>query len=117
MSILTFDVETTTKLKGHPFCPDNRLVTAGFLLDGVYFETVDKDLIKETFEKAKVIVGFNAKFDLHWLRREFGVVVTDKQLWDCQIAHFLITCQLERYPSLNSACAFNGLESKLDIAK
>ena len=117
MPTLVFDTETTTLLKGHPFHPGNRMVASGFMLDGDYIETMDKAVIANLFSKATVIVGFNIKFDLHWIRRTFDIVVTDKQVWDCQLAHFLITNQSERFPSLNSACAYNGMEQKLDVVK
>ena len=37
-------------------------------------------------------VYFNAKHDLHWLRR-YGLYFPDIPIWDCQLAEFIIYCQ------------------------
>ena len=45
-------------------------------------------------------MGFNIKFDLHWLRR-YGVILPRKALvWDCQLAEFIISNQETPLPSL-----------------
>jgi DNA polymerase I-like protein with 3'-5' exonuclease and polymerase domains len=64
--------------------------------------------------KAKLLVGFNIKYDLHWARRH-GVLPPDGvRVWDCQIAEFLISGQQGAYPSLNEALARYGLGQKDD---
>lgn len=125
--VLVLDVETTTKNKGNPFTKSNKLCQAGFLrpaseylIYGIeYSQNPYGHKIKEIQEKvdeAALLVGFNIKFDLHWLRR-YNVKFTNSKIWDCQIAHFLITSQQSRFPSLNGVAAFYELGMKEDIVK
>lgn len=127
MNILTFDVETTTKEKGNPFHPDNKLCVAGFLFNDIYREfKIEYDgepygenleAIRKLIIDADLIIGFNIKFDLHWLRK-YGILEwNNKRIWDCQVAHFILTEQQSKYPSLNEVCTHYGLENKLDIIK
>ena len=57
------------------------------------------------------VVGFNIKFDLHWLQR-YGLTIGDRRVWDCQLAHFLLTGQREVYPSLDEVLAYYNLPPK-----
>ncbi len=61
-----------------------------------------------------IVVGFNLKFDLHWLRRS-GCDLSAIRIWDCQLAEFILGNQLEKLPSLNGVAARRGLGSKLDV--
>jgi len=63
-----------------------------------------------------MLVGFNIKFDLHWIRK-YGINFQDKRIWDCQLVHFILMGQSKPYPSLNQVCEHYGLETKLDIVK
>ena len=70
MRILTFDTETTIKNKGHPFTPENKLVCLGYKWMGE--KTIIKGMNDELSSKfddmladARLVVGFNLKFDLH----------------------------------------------------
>ena len=86
MTIVTFDVETTTKQKSNgswtpsPFF-DNRLFSLGFkLIDESHVDylcfyhenekpTVDAfNMFQNTLDKCKLLIGHNIKFDLMWLR-------------------------------------------------
>lgn len=70
--------------------------------------------LREAFGKAKLLVGFNIKFDLHWARR-LGVLPPEGvRVWDCQIAEFLLRGQTGAYPSLNEALARFELGQKID---
>jgi DNA polymerase I-like protein with 3'-5' exonuclease and polymerase domains len=71
-------------------------------------------LIK-VLEKSDLWITFNGKFDMHWIRRELGIV--PKSVWDCQLAEFLFSNQTWKYPSLDESCAKRGLPQKLDIVK
>jgi DNA polymerase-1 len=62
------------------------------------------------------LVGFNLKYDLHWLRR-YSIDYSHPIPWDCQIAQFIIECQTNPYPSLEQACEFWGLGKKLDVVR
>lgn len=64
-----------------------------------------------------LVVGFNFKFDLHWLIKSGVYQLRDKHIWDVQIAEFILSHQTNRFPSLNETCERYGFESKLDIVK
>lgn len=71
-------------------------------------------LYKEWIDKAGLLVGFNIKYDLHWLKR-LGIDFTGKVLWDCQLAEFIIGNQKNPYPDLGSTAMKYGVTSKGDI--
>jgi DNA polymerase I-like protein with 3'-5' exonuclease and polymerase domains len=118
--ILTFDFETTTHLKGHPFTASNKAISYSVKVDDqeVSFNYYDQpDFLNELrayMQQAKLLILFNGKFDLLWARRQ-GIVPPDKiRVWDCQIAEFIISGQRGAYPSLNECLAKYGLGSKDD---
>lgn len=125
--ILVFDVETTTFQKGSPFSGKNSLQYVG-LTDGITCDILsveydnepyqDKlDYIKKRIEACDVLVGFNIKFDLHWILRYIPDLKIPKEIFDCQLAEFLLRHQLNPYPSLNEACERYGLGSKLSVVE
>ena len=123
MKTLTLDVETTITNTGHPFTKDNRLMLVG--LDGhrVYDIEYTADPHRESLEEiqvavdsADVLVGFNIKFDLHWLQR-YGIKFKDKRIWDCQLVEFILRNQSNPYPSLNGTAEYYDLGTKLDEVK
>lgn len=83
--------------------------------DFSYFTDIEfPKLLRDSIGKAKLIVGFNAKFDAHWARR-LGILPPEGvRVWDCQIAEHLIRGQQGAYPSLNEALARFDLGSKDD---
>ena len=120
---LILDVETTISNKGNPFDETNKLCYVGLLdtshnlfsieyNDQPYKKHLEE--IQSRIDDAEVLVGFNLKFDLHWLRK-YGINFMDKRLWDCQLVHFILTGQQYPYPSLNSVAAYYNLGSKLDV--
>jgi DNA polymerase I-like protein with 3'-5' exonuclease and polymerase domains len=117
---ITLDVETTTSNKGNPFDQTNKLCYVG--IDDQVFnieydvEPYKENLlsIQESIDSSTVLVGFNIKFDLHWLAR-YGIKFTHKRIWDCQVVQFILDGQANPYPSLNGVAEHYGLESKLDI--
>lgn len=132
MSYLILDVESTTKNKGHPFTPSNKLCTVGLRyfrgdedpIERIYKIEYDDEPfgealaeIQEFFDERPVVVGFNFKFDLHWLRR-YGITWDHNlSVHDCQLAYFIETFQQNRLPSLDEAAAHYGLPAKLDVVK
>ena len=129
MNTLVFDTECCGALRNnaHPFDRRNRLVAIGSLCssgstDLRYFSTdgvVGHDIRNHpvaSAEKDCTIVGFNLRFDLHWIRR-YGVNLLNHKLWDCQLAEFIIDNQRNRYPSLNGTLQKYGLPAKKDILK
>ena len=120
---LILDVETTISNKGNPFDETNKLCYVGLLdtshnlfsieyNDQPYKKHLEE--IQSRITNAEVLVGFNLKFDLHWLRK-YGINFMGKRLWDCQLVHFILTGQQYPYPSLNSVAEYYGLGSKLDV--
>ena len=123
MKTLTLDVETTITNTGHPFTKDNKLMLVG--LDGhrVYDIEYTADPHKESLEEIQVavdsvdvLVGFNIKFDLHWLQR-YGINFKDKRIWDCQLVEFILRNQSNPYPSLNGVAEYYDIGTKLDEVK
>ncbi len=80
-------------------------------VDGLY------DNFIEDLNECTDIVGFNLKFDLHWLRYIGCKDFQEKRLWDCQLAEYILSRQQWVYPSLDIACSKRGLGSKTDIVK
>ena len=120
---LILDVETTISNKGNPFDETNKLCYVGLLdtshslfsieyNDQPYKKHLEE--IQSRINKAEILVGFNIKFDLHWLRK-YGINFVGKRVWDCQLVHFILTGQQYTYPSLNSVAAYYNLGSKLDV--
>ena len=122
-TILAVDCETTTYSTGNPFDSRNKLCVFGSY-DGNEFSTykVEYDEMpygtevrraKEELQEADVLVFVNAKFDLNWLRR-YDIDYSNFRIWDCQLAHFVITNQSNPYPSLNDIAEYYGLGTKID---
>ena len=126
MSYLVLDVETTISNKGNPFDQSNKLMMVGLLNDkevGVYDIEYSVDPYKELLDNiqlavdaADVLVGFNIKFDLHWLKR-YGIDFSKKRVWDCQLVEFILRNQSAAYPSLNATAEYYDLGTKLDEVK
>lgn len=120
--ITIFDVETTTSNKGNPFDETNKLCYAGFktgsqthLFDVEYSDSpCDVGSIQDILRNTVLLVGFNIKFDLHWIKK-YGLEFNNCRIWDCQLVHFILTGQTESYPSLNDVAAHYNLGTKLDV--
>jgi DNA polymerase I-like protein with 3'-5' exonuclease and polymerase domains len=124
MRSLVLDVETTISNKGNPFDESNKLCYVGLLnADGYkcydieYSDVPYRDklnAIQKEIDEAEILVGFNIKFDLHWLRK-YGINFVGKRIWDCQLVHFILCGQQDSYPSLNGVADHYALGSKLDV--
>ena len=121
--VLTFDCETKIIAKGNPFTASGKLISYSCKLDNGqatfnYFDSPTfLQQLRESMATAKLIIGFNLKFDLHWASR-YKVKPNERaRIWDCQIAEFLIAGQKNSYPSLDEACAKHGLGKKDDKIK
>lgn len=117
-NVLAIDTETTIYNKGNPFDSRNYLVCYSFS-DGVLAGTLPNTTgchieLSKRIAQADLLILFNAKFDLHWLRNN-GIDFSDKRIWDCQLAEFILSNQTWAYPSLDEACAKRGLPRKIDI--
>jgi len=124
---LTFDVETTTLNKGNPYSVSNKMCYIGCRTsEGVYKDfkiEYDSDpygqqlkQFQELLNEHECLVGFNIKFDLHWILR-YGLDITGKRVYDTQVAEFILSHQSASYPSLDATALAYGLEGKLDIVK
>lgn len=111
--MLTSDFEVTTHAKGNPFSKKNKAVCLGYKLrDGpsvCLFDLTPFDLTQH------LCVFFNAKFDLHWYRRQ-GFTLPSA-VWCCQLAEFILGRQQHPYPSLEETAQKYGLGSKIDLIK
>ena len=123
MRSLILDVETTISNKGNPFDETNKLCYVGLLDTSPNLFSIEYnnepyraylEKIQSQINEAEILVGFNIKFDLHWLRK-YGINFMGKRIWDCQLVHFILTGQQNPYPSLNSVAAYYDLGSKLDV--
>jgi DNA polymerase I-like protein with 3'-5' exonuclease and polymerase domains len=73
--------------------------------------------IRELLSQCKMLIGFNLKYDLHWLRR-YGINLPEGlRVFDCQNAWFILTNQLNRYPSLDQVAEYYHEEKKIDVVK
>ena len=122
MTKLFFDVETTTKNKGHPFDPDNFMVSYSTLVDQsdpdfrYYLDADFASAIDNCVGNATDLVGFNIKFDLHWLANRFpNVLFQHAKIWDCQLAEFIYSGQESHYASLDETLEKYGLPVKKDM--
>jgi DNA polymerase I len=126
MTILVLDVESTILNKGNPLDRRNKLCLLGYSLlrpgsapedDVLDFEYTSKpyeeeaEYVRELVTEADLVVGFNIKFDLHYVQRYTGAV--PKKIWDTQYAEYLLSGCTNMFPSLNDACKRFALGSKL----
>ena len=134
-SYVVVDTENSgaIKNKAHPFDGENQLLLLG-LRSGSRSDIYDIDYTGTPYGNripsirdrliGNVLVGFNIKYDLHWLRR-YGILKDEDfrvatrngglEVWDCQLAEFLLQKQKESYPSLGETCLRHSLTLKGDI--
>lgn len=120
--MLVIDVETTTRNKGNVYDPENKLcllvikaISNGSTNLYSFKSPWDVGRINEILRSDNLLVGFNIKFDLSWVRREFGFVPEfGTRIHDCQYAEFLFSRQTWKFPDLRTACQKRGLDPKSD---
>ena len=122
---LVLDVETSIFQKGNPFADRNKLCLVGLLRggdDGPLTYDVEHGTtpygnrlseIQHLLDGCVTLIGFNLKFDLHWLKR-YNLDFSKCRVWDCQLVEFILDNQRHPYPSLNGVCEKYGLGKKLD---
>lgn len=123
-SYAVIDTETSIIDKGHPFNPKAELVITGIMpcdktwnqVDQTIF-IYDKQNLQEILSQFKVLLLFNAKFDLHHIRRNTNLDYDRFHIRDSQYAEFLITNQKHVMPSLNDIALKYLNETKIDIVK
>lgn len=139
MKILTLDVETTMfkhqerneqglynpkdREGGHASQPQF-LVMTGFkwrhkktaeTLRHIANEDFNKKYIQLQIDQCNLLVGYNIKFDLLWMKR-LGINLDNITIWDCQLAEWILNYQnILGKNSLNDACERYGFPPKLDV--
>jgi DNA polymerase I-like protein with 3'-5' exonuclease and polymerase domains len=116
MNVLTPDWEVTTHSKGNPFDRRNYAVCLGYKHNGEDALCTFTDLsMQHFFNGYDLAVFFNAKFDLHWFRKQ-GITLP-LRVWCCQVAEFILSGQTIRYPSLEDTAVKYELGHKIDVIK
>lgn len=120
------DCETKTKNKGSVYTHENKLCLVGtFGSHGYECYSIEYDdspyggsllVLRRRIEEADLLILFNAKFDLSWLRR-YVPDISFPPIFDCQLAEFILSDQTEPYPSLDGCCERYVLGSKLDTVE
>ncbi len=130
MNILVFDCEASgaQRNKANPFDPRNKLCSLCYLQEGYTFKCADIEHGQEPYKyqldrfqgyinDSDILVGFNVKYDLHWIVR-YGIGLPRQiRVWDCQLFFFLQTNQTKRLPSLDNVADHYGLPRKLDVVR
>src|ERR1700682_580329 len=132
---IVIDTEATTFEKGNPFSQRNKLMCVGCYAphwsDKYRFYDIEHSglpyvkylynlkalLEKNSWGKIDLLIGFNIKYDLHWLRRYIPDLRMDFRVWDCQLAQFILNDQTTPYPSLDECLSQHQLPLKSDIVK
>lgn len=109
MKHVVIDLETTIRCpvgnnKGNPMWRGNYIVAAGYkTLDGPYGSSYNKygvsDGVLVSMTKDNLVIGHNVKFDLLYIYR--GSELPLPQLWDTQLAAYLLSGQRHLYASLD----------------
>ena len=118
MLALALDSEITTWNKGHVFDPRNFMVCWSYAGQGSSgaVKWPSKERLQQHIRENDLLVFFNAKFDLQWFVKE-GLEYDPTKIWDCQLAHFIMTNQTHRFPSLNEVAEYWGLPMKPDVVR
>lgn len=125
MTTVVFDFEGSTKNKCNVYDPDTyvcllciKVISENSTKSLSFKKPWDVGRINDIFNSATVLVGFNCKFDLSWLRREFGFIPSLRtRIHDCQYAEFLFSRQTFKFPDLRTCCEKRGLNPKQDHIK
>lgn len=124
---LIVDVETTIFQHGNPYSRQNKLCQVGirtdqgkaYIFDVEYSDHAYKEQlnqIQELINQTNLLIIFNGKFDLAWLRR-YGIDYSHCRIFDCQLCAFILSGQSYSFPSLDGVAEGFGLGSKLDVVK
>ena len=74
------------------------------------------DLLQQKLNGADVIPTFNGKFDTQWFVK-YGLTYDPEKIWDCQLAHFILSRQTHKFPSMDEVAQYYGLPMKPDVIK
>ena len=125
MKYLVIDTESTgaqRPSKGSALDPRNHCCYVGLLSDtecstypieyevGAPFGSALAS-IALSMDNCDLLVFFNAKHDLHWLRR-YNLPIAGKPIWDCQLAEFILNGQTTPFPNLHDTSRKYGAPGK-----
>lgn len=114
---IAIDTEATIWNKGNPYDSRNKLVCYSIATADDYssIQWTEKAVgnIQLLCDCSSLVVGFNLKYDLHWLIKH-GFKV-NKPIWDVQLAEFILSHQTHKFPSLNETCEKYNIPTKLDV--
>lgn len=117
--MIFLDTEVTTWSNGSPFDERNFLVCIGWIDDsgsrGVWFAGDPRADLEARLAQHDTWVFFNAKFDLHWLRK--GGFKFPPRIFCTQVAEFVLNGQGPKYPSLDGTASSYGIPGKFDYIK
>jgi len=114
LNTLCFDYETNTFAKGNPHSLQGKAVCVGVKQDDSPTKCFFYDEIYLCPDFYKLVIAFNAKFDLLW-NKKLGFE-SPKAVWCCQLAEYMLDRQ-KPYPSLEETAKKYGLSNKLDVVK
>ena len=117
--MIFLDTEITTWSTGSPFDERNFLVCIGWEDEvgnrGIWYAGEPREDIERKLAEHSEWGFFNAKFDLHWLRK-LGFKFP-KRVYCCQVAEFVLNGQSPKYPSLDGTASSYGIPGKFDVVK
>ena len=125
---LVIDTENTGAQRdhAHPFNLDNKCCLIGMKRHSPITKNIEYDDspygqeikdVQDEIEFSRLVVAFNLKYDLHWLRR-YGIrIPTSARCFDVQLVWFILRGQRLPFPSLDQVAEYYGLEKKLDVVK
>lgn len=120
MNILSLDCETTIRHNASPFAQGNKdgLVCWSYADSKKSYakKFASPQEIQDELDENTLVIGFNFKFDYLWLTTR-GVDLSGAKIWDVQIAEFIISNQLWKFPSLNDTAKRYNIPTKLDVVK
>jgi DNA polymerase I-like protein with 3'-5' exonuclease and polymerase domains len=121
-NVLALDTESTIFNKGNPYDARNSLVCFSYYSGtgkpnaALCNESSKEHLSNLLHHKYTNIVGFNFKFDYHWLSK-WGIDLSGCSIWDVQLAEFVLSNQTKMFPSLDDTCIKYGIPKKKDVVK
>lgn len=120
MDELVLDLETTFHNKGSVFDERNFPVCYSIATkDGAsaikWSDHAASDLQK-LINASDLLIVCAGKFDVHWLRK-MNISLGSINIWDVQIAEFILSYQKTRFPSLDGICSRLGLPVKPDVVR
>lgn len=120
-SIHNYGEESVGKDRASPYHPDNKIVYMGWCNKLIGPQTTNKLFANSSiFEDIDLLVGQNFKFDLLYLKRfnkGMDEWLRTGQIWDIQLAEYLLSGQEHTMQSLDKMCERYGLDLKNNKVK